>query len=139
MTQGYDIALYVIAGNSLVTWIPRLAGQVTVLNVDGLDWKREKWPGPAKAYIRFAERMATVLPTVYLTDSRVVQGYYRDTYGSEPPYIPYGSAGATGAAGRRAGDFRVATRAATCYSWAGWCPKTARITWWRRSAGWTPI
>ncbi len=91
LTQGYDIALYVIAGNSLVTWIPRLAGQVTVLNVDGLDWKREKWPGPAKAYIRFAERLSTVLPTAYLTDSRVVQGYYRDTYGSEPPYIPYGS------------------------------------------------
>jgi len=91
LTQGYDIALYVIAGNSLVAWIPRLAGQVTVLNVDGLDWKRAKWPEPAKAYIRFAERMATVLPTAYLTDSRVVQAYYRDTYGSEPPYIPYGS------------------------------------------------
>ena len=91
LAQGYDIALYVIAGNSLVTWIPRLVGQITVLNVDGLDWKRAKWPGPAKAYIRFAERMATVLPTAYLTDSRVVQAYYRGTYGSEPPYIPYGS------------------------------------------------
>ncbi len=91
LTQGYDVALYSIAGNSLVTWIPRLAGQVTVLNVDGLDWKRAKWPGPAKAYIRFAERMATVLPTVYLTDSRVVQAYYQATYGSTPPYIPYGS------------------------------------------------
>ena len=90
LTQSYDIALYVIAGNSLVTWIPRLVGQITILNVDGLDWKRAKWPGPAKAYIRFAERMATVLPTAYLTDSRVVQAYYRGTYGSEPPYIPYG-------------------------------------------------
>lgn len=91
LAQGYDIALYVIAGNSLVTWIPRLAGQVSILNVDGLDWKREKWPGPAKSYIRFAERMATVLPTIFLTDSRVVQAYYKATYGSEPPYIPYGS------------------------------------------------
>jgi len=91
LTQGYDVALYVIAGNSLVTWIPRLAGQVTVLNVDGLDWKRAKWPGPAKAYIRFAERMATVLPTAFVTDSRVVQSYYRERYGIEPPYIPYGS------------------------------------------------
>jgi glycosyltransferase involved in cell wall biosynthesis len=91
LTQGYNICLYSIAGNSLVTWIPRLVGQATVLNVDGLDWKRAKWPGPAKAYIRFAERMATVLPTLYLTDSRVVQAYYRDTYGSTPPCIPYGS------------------------------------------------
>jgi len=89
--QGYDIALYFIAGNSPVTWIPRLAGTKTVLNVDGLDWKREKWPALAKKYIKFAEYLATKLPNTYLTDSRVVQGYYRDRFHSEPPYIPYGS------------------------------------------------
>ena len=87
----YDVALYFIAGNSLVSWIPRLAGTTTVLNVDGLDWKREKWPAPAKAYIQLAERLATVLPNAYLTDSRVVQTSYRERFRSEPPYIPYGS------------------------------------------------
>jgi len=91
LTQRYDVALYFIAGNSPVTWIPRLIGTKTILNVDGLDWKREKWPVLAKRYIRFAEYLATRLPTVYITDSRVVQGYYRDRFGSEPNYIPYGS------------------------------------------------
>ena len=89
--QRYDVALYFIAGNSLVTWIPRLIGTKTVLNVDGLDWKREKWPTLAKKYIQLAERLATRFPSTYLTDSRVVQGYYRDRYDSEPAYIPYGS------------------------------------------------
>jgi glycosyltransferase involved in cell wall biosynthesis len=28
---------------------------------------------------------------MYITDSRVVQGYYRDRFGYRPPYIPYGS------------------------------------------------
>jgi glycosyltransferase involved in cell wall biosynthesis len=91
LTQGYDIALYFIAGNSPVTWIPRLAGAKTILNVDGLDWKREKWPALAKKYIQFAEYLATKLPNAYITDSHVVQGYYRDRFHSEPPYIPYGS------------------------------------------------
>lgn len=91
LTQRYDVALYFIAGNSPVTWIPRLVGTKTILNVDGLDWKREKWPTLAKRYIQFAEYLATKLPNVYLTDSRVVQGYYRDRFGSEPLYIPYGS------------------------------------------------
>ena len=86
-----DIALYFIAGNSLVTWMPRMVGAKTILNVDGLDWKRDKWPTFAKKYIQFAEYMATKLPNVYLTDSHVVQTYYRDRYQSEPPYIPYGS------------------------------------------------
>lgn len=89
--QGYDVCLYFIAGNSLVTWIPRLAGQRTIINVDGLDWKREKWPAAAKKYIQFAERMATVLPNAFLTDSGVVQAYYRQTYGVEPPCIAYGA------------------------------------------------
>jgi glycosyltransferase involved in cell wall biosynthesis len=91
LPQRYDVALYFIAGNSPVTWIPRLAGTKTILNVDGLDWKREKWPALAKKYIQLAEYLATKLPTTYLTDSQVVQGYYRDRFGSEPPYIPYGS------------------------------------------------
>ena len=91
LPQRYDIALYFIAGNSPVTWIPRIVGTKTLLNVDGLDWKREKWPVLAKKYIQFSEYLATRLPTVYLTDSNVVQQYYRDTYGSAPPYIPYGS------------------------------------------------
>ncbi|HYP21855.1 MAG TPA: DUF1972 domain-containing protein [Chloroflexia bacterium] len=89
--QPYDICLYFIAGNSLVTWIPRLVGKRTIINVDGLDWKREKWPELARKYIRFAERMATVLPNAFLTDSTVVQRYYQDTYGVKPPYIAYGS------------------------------------------------
>lgn len=29
------------------------------------------------------------LPNVYITNSHVVQGYYRDEYGDEPAYIPY--------------------------------------------------
>lgn len=89
--QPYDICLYFIAGNSLVTWIPRLAGKRTIINVDGLDWKREKWPPLAKRYIQLAERLATVLPNELLTDSQIVQQYYRDTYGVNPPYIAYGS------------------------------------------------
>lgn len=91
LTQNYDVALYFIAGNSPVTWIPRLVGVKTLLNVDGLDWKREKWPDMAKKYIRFAEYLATKLPNTFVTDSQVVQGYYVDTFGCKPPYIAYGS------------------------------------------------
>ena len=91
LTQGYDIALYFISGNSPVSWIPRLVGTRTIINVDGLDWKREKWPALAKQYIKFAEYLATKLPNAYVTDSRVIQTYYRERFGNEPPYIPYGS------------------------------------------------
>ncbi len=89
--QGYDIVLYFIAGNSPVVWIPRLARQKTIINVDGLDWKREKWPGFAKRYIRFAERLSGVTANAVVTDSRVVQQYYLDVYGIPTTYIAYGA------------------------------------------------
>ena len=133
LTQGYDIALYFIAGNSLVTWIPRLVGQVTVLNVDGLDWKRQKWSIWAKAYIRFAERMAKYLPTAVVTDSRVVQRYYGEVYGVESTHIAYGAD-----VPRRPPGGSWSTmdwnQAATFFSWAGWCPKIASIIWQKRSS-----
>lgn len=91
LTQSYDVALYFIAGNSPVTWIPRLVGTPTALNVDGLDWQRDKWPSLAKRYIQWAETMAAYLPTLYFTDSPTVQAYYRQKTGHAPPYIVYGS------------------------------------------------
>jgi glycosyltransferase involved in cell wall biosynthesis len=91
LTQHYDVALYFIAGNSPVTWIPRLVGTRTILNVDGLDWRRKKWPWLAREYIRFAEYLATFLPNRYLTDSMHVQRFYKERFKDEPLYIPYGS------------------------------------------------
>ncbi len=91
LRQDYDIVLYFIAGNSLVTWIPRLAGQKTIINVDGLDWKRAKWPFYAKKYIQFSERMSGPLANAVVTDSRVVQRYYQDVYRIPTTFIAYGA------------------------------------------------
>jgi glycosyltransferase involved in cell wall biosynthesis len=88
---GADIVLIFVAANSPFTLIPRLAGRKTVLHVDGLDWKRDKWPALAKRYIRGAEWLGTRLPHAVITDSRVVQHYYRDTFGAHAEYIAYGA------------------------------------------------
>ena len=91
LKEGYHVGLYFIAGNSPVTWIPRLIGTQTALNVDGLDWKRDKWNSLAKKYIQFAEWFAQFAPDLYLTDSPLVQAYYKNKTGTAPPYIVYGS------------------------------------------------
>ncbi len=87
----YDIALYFNVGNSPVSWLPRIAGQQVVLNVDGLDWKRKKWGRFARWYIRSCERWATRFPHRMVTDSRRVQQYYRERYGATSTYIAYGA------------------------------------------------
>ena len=91
LLRRYDVALYFNVGNSPVTWIPRLAGQRVVLNVDGLDWKRKKWGPVARAYIRACERWAARFPDRVVTDSRRVQRYYRERHGVTSTYIAYGA------------------------------------------------
>ena len=88
----YDIVLLCIAGNSPAAIIPRLAGKRVVLNVDGLDWTREKWPDAAKRYLRFAEWLATQFADTVVTDSQAVMRYYREDHNAEVCYIPYGTA-----------------------------------------------
>ena len=89
--QRYDVALYFNVGVSPLTWIPRLAGQRVILNVDGLDWKRKKWGGVARIYLRACERWAARLADRVVTDSRAVQQYYRERHGVGSTYIPYGA------------------------------------------------
>ena len=91
LLRRYDVALYFNVGNAPVTWIPRLAGQRVVLNVDGLDWKRQKWGRLARRYIRACERWAARFPHAVVTDSRRVQQYYREQRGTTSTYIAYGA------------------------------------------------
>jgi glycosyltransferase involved in cell wall biosynthesis len=91
LTRRYDVALYFGVGNALLTWIPRLAGTRTILNVDGLDWKRDKWSWPAKKYLQLCEYLSALLPNVQLTDSVSVQDSYYRMFGHKPRVISYGS------------------------------------------------
>jgi glycosyltransferase involved in cell wall biosynthesis len=91
LLRRYDVALYFNVGVSPVAWIPRLAGQRVVLNVDGLDWKRKKWGRLARTYIRACERWAARFPDRVVTDSRRVQRYYREHRGTTSTYIAYGA------------------------------------------------
>jgi len=85
-----DVALFFIAGNSPMCLITRSAGIPTVINVDGLDSDRTKWPSTAKRYLRFAERNAPRWSDRALTDSHAVAEIFEQRYGRRIGVIPYG-------------------------------------------------
>lgn len=76
-------------GNAILSFIPRIFGKKVFLNVDGLDWKREKWNFFASWFLKFSEKIALVFPNHTITDSKIVCAYYKETYGKVPVYIPY--------------------------------------------------
>jgi glycosyltransferase involved in cell wall biosynthesis len=85
-----DVALFFIAGNSPLCLVTRRAGIPTVINVDGLDSTRAKWPPLAKAYLRFAERNAPRWADTALTDSHAVAEVFERRYGERIGVVPYG-------------------------------------------------
>jgi glycosyltransferase involved in cell wall biosynthesis len=85
-----DAALFFIGGNSPLCLITRWASIPTVINVDGLDSDRRKWPTLAKAYLRFAERTAPHWADEALTDSHSVADIFEARYGERIGVVPYG-------------------------------------------------
>ena len=51
-----DIALYVNVANTPFCAITRLAGIKTVLNVDGMEWRRPKWGPVGRKYFLLSAR-----------------------------------------------------------------------------------
>jgi glycosyltransferase involved in cell wall biosynthesis len=86
-----DAALYCNGANAIFTVLPRLAGVPTALNVDGLERKRKKWNGLAKAWYAISEWLATFCPSVVVTDARSIARYYLERYGKHTEFIPYGA------------------------------------------------
>jgi glycosyltransferase involved in cell wall biosynthesis len=85
-----DVALFFIAGNSPLCLLTRRAGIPTLINIDGLDSDRQKWPPLAKAYLRFAERNAPRWADEAITDSHAVADVFERRYGRRVGVVPYG-------------------------------------------------
>ena len=85
-----DVALFFIAGNSPLCMITRWASIPAVINVDGLDSDRRKWPAFAKAYLRFAESTAPRWADRAITDSHAVADVFERRYGQRIGVVPYG-------------------------------------------------
>ncbi len=85
-----DVALYFIAGNSPLCNVTHWAGIPSLINIDGLDSDRRKWPALAKAYLRFAERSAPRWADEAITDSHAVADTYARRYGRRIGVVPYG-------------------------------------------------
>jgi glycosyltransferase involved in cell wall biosynthesis len=86
-----DAVLYCNAANAMFTWLPRVAGVPTALNVDGLERNRKKWNRLARAWYRMSEWLATWMPNVVVTDAQAIQDYYRERYHKSSQMIPYGA------------------------------------------------
>lgn len=86
----YDLIYFLGVSNAPFTLLPRFFGIKTLINIDGLDWKREKWNFIGKFFLKSCEFLVLLLPTATITDSQYIKNYYSKKYNRVIKYFPYG-------------------------------------------------
>ncbi|MDF2990324.1 MAG: glycosyltransferase [Microbacterium sp.] len=86
-----DVAVIMNVANGF--WLPilRARGIPTVVNVDGLEWEREKWSALGKAVFRAGARVTARLSTERVVDARTIGAAWQTRFGVDGTFIPYGA------------------------------------------------
>lgn len=85
-----DVALVMNVANGY--WLPilRAGGVPTVVNVDGLEWTREKWGRVAKKVFYLGARMTARYGDNLVFDANAIGDYWRSEFHRDGTWIPYG-------------------------------------------------
>ncbi|PMM86854.1 glycosyl transferase [Vibrio breoganii] len=61
-----------------------------ITNIDGLEWKRDKWNLFVKKFLKFSERVAVRFSDTVVTDNQAITDYVFEEYGVKSETIAYG-------------------------------------------------
>jgi glycosyltransferase involved in cell wall biosynthesis len=86
----FDVIHLHATGPGALSLIPRLTGTPTVVTVQGLDWRREKWGPAARAVLQLAATCSARFPDRTIVVSRELERYFAEHHGADPVYIPNG-------------------------------------------------
>ncbi|MGD2118986.1 MAG: DUF1972 domain-containing protein [Chromatiales bacterium] len=91
--RGYDV-VYMLGYHAAFAFIlPWLFRTNLWVNMDGLEWKRDKWSPFAKRYLKIMEWMASQFAHRLVADAQGIADYLHQAYGvgSKTVMIPYGA------------------------------------------------
>lgn len=86
-----DVAFFCNSANACFLPLPNLLGIKTVLNPDGLEWERAKWGWAARQFYRMSEHLVAWFAKAVVSDSRVIQRYYKEKFGRASEFVAYGA------------------------------------------------
>lgn len=61
-----------------------------IVNIDGVEWKRDKWNKFAKFYLKLSESVAIKYSQKVITDNRAIANYVKNEYAKDSEVIAYG-------------------------------------------------
>lgn len=89
--RGYDVILVLgVSGCLALPILRRFTRAKIIVNIDGLEHKRDKWGNAARRILLASERSAVKAADVVVADNEGIAEYVRTTYRTDPVVIAYG-------------------------------------------------
>jgi glycosyltransferase involved in cell wall biosynthesis len=79
-----------VSGCIVLPFVKMFSHKKIIVNIDGLEWKREKWNKYAKAFLKYSEKLAVQYADIVVTDNKVIQDYELSEYNQKSELIAYG-------------------------------------------------
>lgn len=88
--RDYDIVHYHAMANGLFSFVPKITGKKTIVTLHGLDYEREKWGLPGKAWLRMCEFCASKFPDKVISVSEKIKRHFKEQFNKDIVFIPNG-------------------------------------------------
>jgi glycosyltransferase involved in cell wall biosynthesis len=79
-----------VSGCTILPFVRLVSKKKIIVNIDGMEWKREKWNRLAKAFLKLSEKFAVKNADVIITDNAEIHRYVMNEYRKEGALIAYG-------------------------------------------------
>ncbi|MDY3828277.1 MAG: DUF1972 domain-containing protein [Clostridium sp.] len=93
MKMSLDSDIMLILGVSGCIFLPfirrKYKGKI-IINIDGLEWKRDKWNFIAKWLLHYSEKMAVKYSDIVIGDNKGITDYVKEAYKKDAVLIAYG-------------------------------------------------
>lgn len=90
--RGYDVVVALGVSGGIFFPIFRLFSRSRfIVNIDGLEWKRDKWGKLAKFILHLSEKLAVRFADVVIADNQGIVDHVKSSYNRDSTLIAYGS------------------------------------------------
>lgn len=87
----HDVILVLgVSGGIFLPFLKLFTRKKIIVNIDGLEHRREKWSGIARKFLKHSLDLCVRWADEVVSDNRGIQDYVRETYGREARLIAYG-------------------------------------------------
>ncbi len=87
--QKFDVIIQLgYTTSSVWAWLLPIKAMV-IYNMDGIEWKRKKYRGPLKTFLKYAEKLAIKNSDIIIADSKPIKQYLDNKYKINTEHIAY--------------------------------------------------